>query len=531
MIFNSFYIRSKNQFIMKALIQFFAISILLGTSLFSSCTDEITSDKSGPSNNNEYAEMTNTEIKKEFGVALAKVLAESAPVRELIKKEALRKIDYDYDVLYLMVKDEMLNDNTTIEGLLSKYLDQDFFKQIEDRIPNLTIFVPELPDNSFSAELWDPKVDIPDVGVRVFDIEGTPAYNLQKGEYIIGATEVPQYPIVVIKENERVIAGNMITKSLGEYGAMLKAQSNSNIAFVFLDDVFNNSNNSSTALRSRRGENISHNLEKAKEAYDIYKDVDGWHRDYVYYNLKPKSGIPRDSLKGPFIYSFKECLIGFELLGNPKYSLSKISDQTGDPNISSISTRGISWTEGEFEFLVKTYVASNSLAGGELKTFFRAAGSDLFMAGRNGSLIPLRMDLKLPLFEWNLENYAPTVKIAIEEVDDTQIFKNTETTTVEFAGNIGFDISFGKIVKKGLKFGASTKRTQTVVYEVTTSKGNDELGEVIVNFGDPIIESMDSVRSSSGRYDPDGPQYIMLTNYNSKYYTGWYRLYIAPEAM
>lgn len=44
---------------------------------------------------------------------------------------------------------------------------------------------------------------------------------------------MPRYPIVVIKENERIIAGNMITKSLGEYGAVLKAQSDSNLDFVF----------------------------------------------------------------------------------------------------------------------------------------------------------------------------------------------------------------------------------------------------------------------------------------------------------
>lgn len=524
---------------MKALVQFFAVSILLGTSLLSSCTDEITSDKSEPSNNNEYAEMTNTEIKKEFGAALAKVLAESAPVRELIKKEALRKIDYDYDVLYFMVKDELLSDNTTLEGLLSKYLNQDFFVLLENNIPNLTIFVPELPDNSFSAELWNIEDDIPDVGIRAYDIKGVPAYNMQRGEYIIDVIDVPKYPIVVIKENERVIAGNMVTKSLGEYGAVLNAQSKSDLAFVYLDDVFNNSNSSSSSitLKSRRGDNISHNLEKSKDAYNIYKGIDGWHRDYVYYNLKPESGIPRDSLKGPFIYNFKECIIGFELLGNPKYALAKISDQAGDPDISSTSVSGITWTEGEFEFMVKTYLASKSLAGGELKTYFRAAGDDLFTnttgggRGQNSSMSLLKMDMKLPLFEWNLEDYAPTVKIAIEEVDDTQSFKNTETTTVEFAGNIAFDISFGKVIKKGLKFGASSKRTKTVVYEVTTSKGNDELGEVIVNFGDPIIESIDSSRTSSGRYDPNGPQYNYVNNYNSKYYTGWYRLYIAPEAM
>lgn len=512
---------------------------MYGALFMSSCTDDLSSNRY-ELGSGSVIKKTNTEIKKEFGAALTKVLAESTPVRELIKKEALKQIDYDYDVLYLMVKDQILSDNTTLEGLLSKYLNRDFFELVENQIPNLTIFVPELPDNSFSAELWDVETDIPDVGVRTFDTEGVPAFNGQKGEYIISAAEVPRYPIVVIKENERIIAGNMITKSLGEYGAVLKAQSDSNLDFVFLDDVFDNFNSgsSSITLKSGRRDNISHNLEKANEAYNIYKGVDGWHRDYVYYNLKPESGIPRDSLKGPFIYKFKECIIGFELLGDPMSALAKISDQTGDPDISSIgSGRNISWTEGEFEFLVKTYLASKSLTGSELKTFFRAKGDDLFLhtsgggRGQQSSIRLITMDLKLPLFEWNLEDYAPSVKIAIEEVDDTQSFRNTETTTVEFAGNISFDISWGKTVKKGLKFGASAKKNHTVVYEVTTSKGNDELGEVIVNFGDPIIESIDSVRSSSGRYDPSGPQYIIMNNYNSKYYTGWYRLYIAPEEM
>lgn len=45
----------------------------------------ISSDKSGPSFSS-VDEKTNTEIKKEFGAALAKVLAESTPVRELIKR-------------------------------------------------------------------------------------------------------------------------------------------------------------------------------------------------------------------------------------------------------------------------------------------------------------------------------------------------------------------------------------------------------------------------------------------------------------
>ena len=419
---------------MKTFKQLLAVSIMIcGTLLMSSCTDEISSDKPELTTGSVIS-MTNTEIKKEFGKALAKVLVESAPARELIKKEALKKIDYDYDVLYLMVKDEVLGDNTTLEGLLSKYLDKDFFDLIENQISNLTIFVPELPEDSFSAELWDVKTDIPDVAIRTFDQEGIPAYNIQKGEYVINAAEVPTYPIVVIKENERIAGGNIHTKSLGTQGETIKTRSNSNVTFGFIDDAFNNIDNkiNTVALKSDRGGNprgssgISHNLKKVEDAYGIYKNVDGWHRDYVYYNLKPEDGISRDSISGPFIYKFKECIVGFELLGNPKTALAKISDQTGDPNIASYGTRRpyISWTDGEFEFLIKVYLGSTSLVGSELKTYFRAGGNDLFGggygSGRDGSKFVLglkKMDMKLPLFEWNLEDYTTSVKIAVEEVD------------------------------------------------------------------------------------------------------------------
>lgn len=524
---------------MKTFKQLLTVSIMLcGTLLISSCTDEISSDKPELATGCVIS-MTNTEIKKEFGKALSKVLAESAPARELIKKEALEKIDYDYDVLYLMVKDEVLGDNTTLEGLLSKYLDKNFFDLIENQISNLTIFVPELPEDSFSAELWDVKTDIPDVAIRTFDQEGIPAYNIQKGEYVIDAAEIPTYPIVVIKENERIAGSDIHTKSSGAQGGNIKTRSNSNVTFCFIDDAFNNLDNKINpgALKSDRGRNpgessgVSHNLKKVEEAYGIYKNVDGWHRDYVYYNLKPEDGISRDSISGPFIYKFKECVVGFELLGKPETTLAKISDQTGDPNISSYSSRRpyIHWTDGEFEFLVKVYLGSTSFVGSELKTYFRASGDDLFMGGigsgyGSSSMLGLKkIDMKLPLFEWDLEHYAPSVKIAVEEVDNTESIKNTESTTVEFAGNIGFDISWGTTVKKGLKFGASTKKYHTIGYEITTTKGNDELGEVIVNFGDPIMVE-DSYT------DRDGST-VFRSVFNPKYYTGWYRLYIAPEEM
>lgn len=515
---------------MKIFKCFFTVSVMIcGTLLMSSCTDEILSDKPELPFGSVIS-MTNTEIKKEFGKALAKVLTESAPARELIKKEALKKIDYDYDVLYLMVKNEVLSDNMTLEELLSKYLDKDFFNLIENQIPNLTIFVPELPEDSFSAELWNVKTDIPDVAVRTFEEDGVPAYNVERGEYLIDSWDVPEYPIVVIKENERIVVDNMSSNLFMNKRNQIPTRSDIHVSFEFLDDAFNNLNGQDKEkLKSSSLEPLPDNLQKVSDAYDIYKNADGWQRDYVYYGITPSK------TKGPFNYNYKECIVGFELVGDPRTALGKISDQTGDPKISKEYARGgISWTEGEFEFLVKVYLGSTSVIGSTLTTYFRAKGNDLFFNKQGGSgreitsvLCTKPMYMALPLFEWDLENYSTSVKITVEEVDATQVVKNTTSTTVEFAGNFEFDMSLGTNVKKGLKFGASTKKTRTVSYEISTTMGNDELGDVVVNFGDDIIVGLDSIYGS-----PRNPlNNKVVPIYNSKYSTGWYRLYIAPLKM
>ena len=77
-----------------------------------------------------------------------KVFNESLMARNLIKNEALKMIDNDYDVLYQLVKDEMLEDNITFEQYIGKYIEMDKLLSINEKFPTLTIFVPELPKNS-----------------------------------------------------------------------------------------------------------------------------------------------------------------------------------------------------------------------------------------------------------------------------------------------------------------------------------------------------------------------------------------------
>ena len=132
----------------------------------------------------------------------------------------------------------------------------------------------------------------------------------------------------------------------------------------------------------------------------------------------------------------------------------------------------------------------------------------------------------IPLFSWDLQNYSSTIKLSVEEVDEKETSKNVISTTVEFATNFGFNATFGETVKIGPQFGSSMEESRTVSYEVATTKGNDELGDVIVDFGDAILKDTTTVMNLSeyrGQITSidKRPYYLGLS---TRYYTGWYRI-------
>lgn len=129
--------------------------------------------------------VSNTDLKSELSKALAKVLSENRDVRELIKQEALKKFDYDYDVLYSLIKDVKLGNGSTLKSLLANYLDENFLSIIENEMPTLTIFVPSLPENSFSAKSWNVETEIPDVAFRTNETNDITSYDATGKEYII----------------------------------------------------------------------------------------------------------------------------------------------------------------------------------------------------------------------------------------------------------------------------------------------------------------------------------------------------------
>ena len=500
---------------------------------------------------------SNLILKQKFSSALVKVLGQNEEVRSLIKEEALKQIDFDYDVLYCLIKDKQLKNGVTLEEYLEKYLTSDELKCIHKQLPTLTLFVPTLPENSFSVHSWNTIDELPAVAVKVSDNNDVKIYYGNGETEVFPADIIPGFPVVVVKENERIVRnGEILSKTVSE-----------NIEetnLIFVDEIFNNLHGKdlvNTKTRANRPDRpvplpkvdnpedyLPANMKKTYEAYKIYKNTTGWQRDYIYYGITPTTD------NGPFDYNMKEFLVGFELMGDALGFYRKIADQDGDPK-SSIPIGGvlpanssiITWTEGEYEFKVTTYVGSKSTIGTEYKSFFRLKPDQLFRAevervisrpGMPGytvyKLVGLkskRVDLDLPLFEWDLENYGATIKIAIEEVDGQETEVNSISSSIEFATNFGFDASFGEKVKFGVKFGSTIKEVLNVSNTITKTLGGDELGEVIINFADPVVISDEFRYHYKPRTNPREQAVVDYTEptFNSKYYTGWYRLYISPK--
>ncbi|QHC85216.1 hypothetical protein AS589_10725 [Empedobacter brevis] len=92
-------------------------------------------------------------------------LINSYNFRELLKTEALKMFNKDYDVLLYTIQDIQLENGQTVKSILNKNLKNFNVDQILSNIPTLTIFIPELPENSFSASKWNLN-EVPSIAFR-----------------------------------------------------------------------------------------------------------------------------------------------------------------------------------------------------------------------------------------------------------------------------------------------------------------------------------------------------------------------------
>lgn len=181
--------------------------------------------------NNKIKEKNEFEYKKELAIALAKAIKNDVGVRKLIKENALLKFNKDYDVLYHTIKNTVIHDTITLRDKLIESITEQDLNRIEQNFPLLTIFVPKLFNNSFSAELWNINKDTPSVAVESSTKTQIYLFDSNGDELILKANEVPALPVVLLKDNERIVVKeSFITKSgLSEF------------KYDFIDPFFDNS--------------------------------------------------------------------------------------------------------------------------------------------------------------------------------------------------------------------------------------------------------------------------------------------------
>jgi hypothetical protein len=516
----------------KVLVLFVVSTVLLSCSDNFDGTDEKT--QLGNSKELKYENIPWDEKGKmmvKFGTGISKAL-HNQKFRELIKNEALKKINGDYDVLYQMIKDKPINSevyykkgnetqnmnlSTLHDFLIPFFNSEQELTDFETKLPLLTIFVPDLPLDSFSADDWDiyNANQIPDVAIRLDNITYVPVIGRDDDNYLIAPEDVPSWAIVVLKENERFIS-NLDTEFNSKNTRIIEAGT---VDFRFSDNnfdpTFSYSQQSNFGFQGASDNSIPSNLISAYNAFP--NDPNAWHRDYTYYGLTPNNPT------GPVNGNFREHIATFRMTSSsPQTAYNTIADAFNetkrDPALQTNWQRrahGVNaWTDGSFEFLIKCfYGAKASNLGLTINKEFGVHPDALFQVSweqrvtgrwwwrrywlrasitgtKNFNTALPNSGVRLEFPTWDLNDFSNQWKLTFHEKDATSTTTTSETRSSKFNANFSLEPSTGLLKKIGLKFGASLEQTQSNTFTVAFQGGNDDLGEADIYFRDNPINKI-----------------------------------------
>ncbi|QZE13034.1 hypothetical protein K4L44_10580 [Halosquirtibacter laminarini] len=178
------------------------------------------------------------EAQRKFAQILSKAVYNNEAVRSFIHRESLKKFDNAYHVLYGKVKNMEVEAGVTFKQALDVYAeDVNTLDQIEKSAPLINIHIPDMAYlGGFSAEEWDISDNhvgvVPDLGN-----ESNTVFGNGDSVYALLSTEVPTNPLLVVKNNTRVVLRSPATKS-------------SEAVYDFVDDCYNPAYNT-TSTKSK----------------------------------------------------------------------------------------------------------------------------------------------------------------------------------------------------------------------------------------------------------------------------------------
>ncbi|QDO67447.1 hypothetical protein I1224_00175 [Bacteroides intestinalis] len=495
---------------------------------FCACTDQVNEFPSQPDGSQSktivQAPLDQVTAQKKFAKALSKAVSNSLDVRKFLKAEAVAQFDNDYDIFYPLVKNKIVYDKQSLRDILLSYCkDENELVQIEQSLPLLNILVPDLSLFwDFNAEKWN--VDDKEVSVICRDDKDNTLY--ENGENIGKMTtgDIPDFPCLVVKNNERMKVSSVKTRS-GE------------ATYEFLSDAFDGSKRK---LQTRLYEedinlqptedleayvNGSEIMSSVKDAWNEFKNVpNAYQRDYIYY------GITKENKPGTLNRYIREKLYRFRIAAN---AYSAINDPTQDPTLQDTQkNKGYLtneeiiqkiWTDGNFEFHFKSYISGedskeameakltftinprdafslekihlkhkNSTAFRQSKNFYTVDAKNL----RSKWIYPEKSDKNADdlvfTLPWDLYNKSLSIFMFVEEWDKGQTITQEKSVVSEFVNKADFSIegsgSIGK-VSLSTKLGYGFSHTKTVSNKATiqTTVESDPLGTLYFQYNDPII--------------------------------------------
>jgi hypothetical protein len=457
------------------------------------------------------------QLKEQFAIGLAKVVEQNRDARAFLKEKALNSFLGGDEILYQAVKDEHIGAQTFRELLRAHFEDEKQLTEIENMLPRLAIFIPELPENSFSAKIWRTADEVPMVAVSTEASNDIPIYNSEGKQFVLESKYAPGFPVVVVKESKKVATDDMqqFSKANGS-----KLYSVGGKSYKFLADDLDRTIEQKEISGERSAIDLDPKIINAfyvNEDYPIYGGgmhigEHGWQRDYIYY------GISQANPNGPYDYNYSEFLRSFRLTGDGMTVYNRIADQSGDPRINNGGT-STGWSSGGFIFKVRVILSRKDGGSEELVKYFTATGQELFTVTWRSErkwfktvyyITSVTVNdnpklLNVELFAWDIYSYATSFKLAIEEEDLLTTTTSSETRSTEFATNFESTIEFPiEIFKIGAKFGGSAKITRAQTVTVSYTQGNDDLGSVLVNFEDKVITQIDGLNRFGTREHGSG---------------------------
>lgn len=508
------------------------ISILLGGLLLFGCAEQQEPTLNG--NEPEIVKLSNQEAQKRFAKLLSKAVYNNADIRSFLKKEALAQFDNDYDVFYPYVKNKIVSNGQTFREILLSYCEsEEMYSQMEESSLLLNILVPDLSlFNSFNAENWD----VSEKEIAVISKEDKDNTIFEDGEALgsLPLNEIPDFPCLVIKNNERLKISNRATRADGA-------------TYEFIADAYNGNLNPQTR-HSSYDENVESTEDPGRyipaadlhpsiiKAWEELKSVkQAFQRDYVYYNIN-QSNQP-----GELNRNFRESIYKFRVF--PAW-VRIIADQSGKdpefvPEFSQESRYLTSeeiirkmWIDGKFEINFDFYLGAGqskglmrqrlpfSLAASQLwaieKVHIEHRNSTLLRRSKNTYTIdpedlkpkwiyPEKLNSNNSVFlqPWDLYTYSTTISLFVTEYDEGQTIEETRSFYNQYVNKLDVGEEIGGqeegSMKKGIKMGYGYDRLTTDISstKVNITTETNSMGSLIFYYHDPIIVD-DSQKSTKG---------------------------------